>query len=230
MSTTQYTAGRTAARTGAILTVFAALFTAAMAFTYSLTKPDIAAAVAETKRKLIAEVLPPDAYDNALLDDAIHLPPNEKLGLDDGGTVYRAREAGSPVALIVEARAPNGYGGAIGMIVAVRTDGSLSGVRVTDHKETPGLGDYVDRKKDSNKASPWIDQFSGTSFETLPRDDWRVQKDGGRFIYRTGATISARAVIEAVAKTLDWTNAHREALFATPTGTTFKPNAGGEAK
>lgn len=226
---TQYTAGRTAARTGAILTLFAALFTAAMAFTYSLTKPDIAAAVAETKRKLIAEVLPPEAYDNALLDDAIHLPPNEALGLDDGGTVYRARKDGAPIALIVEASAPNGYGGAIGMIVAVRKDGSLSGVRVTDHKETPGLGDYVDRKKDSNKASPWIDQFAGASFETRPRDDWRVQKDGGQFVYRTGATISARAVIETVAKTLEWTNAHREALFATPENARFEPNAGGKS-
>jgi len=227
---TEYTAGRTAARTGAILTLFAALFTAAMAFTYSLTKPDIAAAVADTKRKLIAEVLPGNAYDNVLLDDAIHLSPTPTLGLDDGGTVYRARQAGGPVALIVEARAPNGYGGAIGLIVAVRRDGSLSGVRVTDHKETPGLGDYVDRKKDSNKANPWIDQFAGASFDRQPRDDWRVQKDGGRFIYRTGATISARAVIEAVAKTLDWANTHREALFAAPTGSTITPNAGGNAQ
>ena len=227
---TQYTAGRTAARTGAILTFFAALFTAAMAFTYSLTKPDIAAAIADTKRKLIAEVLPPEAYDNALLEDAIHLPPNPALGLDDGGTVYRAREGGTPVALIIEASAPNGYGGAIGMIVAVRQDGSLSGVRVTDHKETPGLGDYVDRKKDSNKASPWIDQFAGASFDTLPKTEWQVQKDGGRFAYRAGATISARAVVATVARTLEWANTHREALFATPTGRTFEPNMGGEKK
>lgn len=227
---THYTAGRTAARTGAILTLFAALFTAVMAFTYSLTKPDIAAAIADTKRKLIAEVLPPESYDNALLDDAIHLPSTPSLGLDDGGTVYRARENGAPVALIVEAVAPNGYGGPISLIVAVRQDGSLSGVRVTDHKETPGLGDYVDRKKDSDKAHPWIDQFAGLSFETRPLDDWRVQKDGGRFTYHTGATISPRAVIEAVAKALAWTNAHRDALFSAPTGTTFAPDSGAESK
>ncbi|QID18136.1 electron transport complex subunit RsxG [Nitrogeniibacter mangrovi] len=228
---TEYTAGRTAARTGAILTLFAALFTAAMAFTYSLTKPDIAAAIAETKHKLIAEILPPDAYDNALLDDALHVPATDALGLPDGGMVYRARKGGEPVALLVEASAPNGYGGAIGLILAVRTDGSLSGVRVTDHKETPGLGDYVDRKKDHDKAHPWIDQFENASFARIPKDAWAVKKDGGAFDFHTGATVSPRAVTAAVARALAWTIDNEKALFAAPAGATFAAgHAQGDAR
>ncbi len=228
---TEYTAVRTAARTAAILTLFAGLFTAAMAMTYRMTKPDIEAAIAEVKHKLIAEILPPDSYNNALLDDALKLPPTDALGLDEGGLVYRARENGQPVALIVEAHANNGYGGTIGLIVAVRNDGSISGVRVTDHKETPGLGDYVDRKKDRNKASPWIDQFENASFDRTPQTAWQVKKDGGAFDFHTGATISARAVTAAVARTLGWTNAHRDALFATKTGTLFNDGrAGGNAQ
>jgi electron transport complex protein RnfG len=192
-----------------------------------MTKPDIEAAIAEVKHALIAEILPPDHYDNALLADAVRLPPTEALGLDDGGLVYRARQGGQPVALIVEARAGDGYGGPINLIVAVRQDGSLSGVRVTDHKETPGLGDYVDPKKDRNKAQPWIDQFKDASFERAPREAWQVRKDGGVFDSHTGATISARAVTTAVADTLAWTNAHRDALFEAPAGGRFDPQAGG---
>jgi len=228
---TEYTAARTAVRTAAILTLFAGLFTAAMAVTYRMTKPDIDAAIAAVKHDLIAEILPPDHYNNALLDDAVKLPPTEALGLDEGGTVYRARRDGQPVALIVEAQANNGYGGSIGLIVAVREDGSISGVRVTNHKETPGLGDYVDPKKDRNKASPWIDQFANASFAKAPESAWQVKKDGGIFDFHTGATISARAVTGAVAKTLAWTNAHRDALFAAPAGSLFSGDgAGGNAQ
>lgn len=224
---TEYTATRTSIRTGAILTLFAIAFTAAMALTYRFTKPDIEAAVAEVKRKLIAEVLPPASYDNPLLDDVVVLHATPELGLDEGGVVYRARKSGEPVALIVEARAPDGYGGAIDLIVAVRADGSISGVRTTQHKETPGLGDYVDRRKDPNKGAPWIDQFAGTSLAARPRAQWQVRKDGGSFDARTGATISARAVIGAVARALAWTNANQNRLFDAKAGESLAADSGG---
>ena len=224
---TAYTAARTSVRTAAILTLFALAFTAAMALTYQFTKPDIDAAVAEVKRKLIAEVLPPAAYDNPLLSDTVAVGATRELGLDEGGTVYRARRGGEPVALIVEARAPDGYGGAIDLIVAVRADGSLSGVRATQHKETPGLGDYIDPRKDSNKTTPWIGQFVGQSLDTVPAAQWQPRKDGGRFDSRAGATISARAVIAAVARALTWTAAHRERLFDARTGTHLDAPQGG---
>ena len=141
------------ARTGSVMVAFTVAFTALMAYTYEATKVQIEASANEEKMKLISEVLPLAGYDNALLDDAITLGPVPELGLADGGHVYRARKAGQPVALILEAAAPDGYSGRVELIVAVRTDGSLSGVRVVNHRETPGLGDYIDPKKDRDKKA-----------------------------------------------------------------------------
>ena len=80
----------------------------------------------------------------------------------------------------------------------MRADGSLSGVRVTGHRETPGLGDYIDPKKDKNKARPWITQFTDMSLATVVDKDWKVKKDGGRIDHYAGATVTPRAVSKAV--------------------------------
>jgi electron transport complex protein RnfG len=131
------------------------------------------------------------------------------------------------VALVFEAAAPDGYSGRIGLILAVRANGELIAVRVTEHKETPGLGDYIDPRKDKNKSHPWIRQFDSRSFADLPAEQWRVKKDGGQFEQRSGATISARAVTQAVARALGWANSQQQALFeqATPAAPTA-PTAG----
>jgi RnfABCDGE-type electron transport complex G subunit len=111
-------------------------------------------------------------------------------------TLYRARKAGQPVALVFESTAPDGYAGKIRLIVAVRANGEVA-VRVTQHKETPGLGDYVE-VKDKNKARPWITQFTGLSLAQVSDREWKVKKDGGRFDYYAGATVTPRAVTKAV--------------------------------
>ncbi|MDP1605524.1 MAG: electron transport complex subunit RsxG, partial [Rhodocyclaceae bacterium] len=196
MSTTPGTL-RISLRTAAILLVFTLAFTALMAQMYQLTRPVIEATLLDSKRRLIAEVLPAGAYDNDLLADAIELPPSAALGLDAPTRLYRARRGEAPVALVFESAAPDGYSGRIGLILAVTADGRLAAVRVTQHKETPGLGDYIDPKKDKNKAKPWITQFDGRHFDETPREKWRVKKDGGAFDQQAGATISARAVTRA---------------------------------
>ena len=117
---------------------------------------------------------------------------------------------GKPVALVFEAAAPDGYAGKVRLLIALRADGTLAGVRVTQHKETPGLGDYVDPKKDKNKAAPWIAQFAGLSLATVSDPGWRVRKDGGRFEYVAGATVTPRAVVKAVNKAVP----QRDELFA----------------
>jgi hypothetical protein len=95
------------------------------------------------------------------------------------------------------ARPPTATPGRIALVVAVNTNGLLSGVRVTQHKETPGLGDYIDPKKDRRKDLPWIGQFAVATWKDVNTAEWTVRKDGGTFGYRTGATISARAVVRA---------------------------------
>ena len=207
------------ARTGGVMVAFTIVFTALMAFTYGATKDQIDASAAEEKMKLISEVLPPASYDNPLLDDYAALGPTRELGLDNGGRVYRARQAGQPAALILEATAPDGYSGRIDLIVAVRADGGVSGVRAVTHRETPGLGDYIDPKKDKDKKSPWITQFTGLEAARLPQ--CKVKKDGGDIAYHTGATISARAVTNAVARAARYAADNQNRLFAAPSGSTL---------
>ncbi len=211
-------AARVSLRTAAILLVFTVVFTGLMAGAYELTRPIIQATQQQARLRLIAEVLPPAEYDNDLLTDVIHLPPTKALGLEATSRLYRARRAGKPVALIVEAAAPDGYAGRIGLILAVRADGRIAALRITQHKETPGLGDYIDPKKDKNKARPWIAQFDERGFDVTPRPQWRVRKDGGVFDQRSGATISARAVVNASGAALDWLLPRIHTLFALPAG------------
>jgi electron transport complex protein RnfG len=201
-----------------VLLLFTLVFTGLMAATYSATKPILDASAEAEKLKLINEVLPPTAYDNDLLADGIDLPPLRELGLEEPSKLYRARKQGQPVALVVEAAAPDGYSGRISLVLAMWADGRLAATRVTANKETPGLGDYIDPKKDKNKAAPWIGQFDGQGYDLALGGLWKVKKDGGKFSYRTGATISARAVTNASGKAVIWAAEHREKLFSLAVG------------
>jgi electron transport complex protein RnfG len=206
------------ARTATVLLLFTLVFTALMAATYFATKPTIEQSARTEKMKLIGEVLPRDAYDNDLLADGVTLPPTSTLGLDDDSTLYRARKGGQPVALVLEAAAPDGYSGRIGLLLAVAMDGRLLAMRVTQHKETPGLGDYIDPRKDKNKSNPWIGQFDRKSFDDVKPEQWKVKKDGGVFDAHVGATISARAVTNASRRALAWTIERQGRLLELPVG------------
>ena len=210
----EFTASGMAVRTAAILFVFVIIFTGLLSGAYLWTKPAIEASAAEEKMKLVDEVLQRSEYDNNLLTDTVTLPATVELGLADPSTLYRARKAGAPVALVFEAVAPDGYAGKIRLIMAVRTNGEVAGVRVTQHKETPGLGDYVEVKKDKNKARPWITQFTGLSLAQVSDKEWKVKKDGGRIDYYAGATVTPRAVTKAVLKATQWFAANRDRLLA----------------
>jgi electron transport complex protein RnfG len=113
------------------------------------------------------------------------------------------------VAAIIETNAPDGYNGNIRMLVGIRVDGSLLGVRVTEHQETPGLGDAIDTRK-----SNWILQFNNLSLSNPAPSNWKVKRDGGAIDQITSATISSRAVTKAVYNTLRYYSEHRDQLFA----------------
>lgn len=206
-----------------VLVLFTLAFTGLMATTFFATKPAIDESIRAEKMQLIGEVLPESLYDNDLLADGINLPPVPALGLDDEPSiVFRARRDGAPVALVAEAAAPDGYSGQIKLLLAIGADGRLLAMRVTAHKETPGLGDYIDPKKDKNKAKPWIGQFDGKGLDQIAIAQWKVRKDGGVFDARVGATISARAITNASGRALAWIAAHRDQLFAQSAGTHFE--------
>ena len=214
MSQRSFTASSMALRTAAILFLFVIIFTGLLSGAYQWTKPAIEASAAEEKMKLVDEVLPRGDYDNKLLEDTRPLPPTPELGLADPSLLYIARQGAHPVAAIFEAVAPDGYAGKVRLVLALRADGSIAGVRVTQHKETPGLGDYVEVKKDKNKEHPWITQFTGLKLSEVSDREWKVKKDGGRLDYYAGATVTPRAVSKAVLKASHWFAANRDQLFA----------------
>lgn len=199
--------------TGAVtLLVFAIAGSALLSSTFSLTRPQILASEAAEKRARIAETLPPGSFDNDLVRSARPLPADPLLGLRQPGQYYLARKAGVPVAVVLEAAAPDGYSGEIRLLVGIRVDGRITGVRVTAHKETPGLGDYIEAGK-----SRWIRIFEGRALGDPPDALWKVRKDGGQFDYMAGATVTPRAVVKAVHRALKYFEAHRaELLTASP--------------
>ena len=205
-------------RTASSLLLFTLAFTLLMAVTYRATKPILDANAQAEKLRLINEVLPRAEYDNDLLTDFVDLPATPALGTDEETRLYRARKDGRPVALVLEAVAPDGYSGRINLILAVRADARLAALRVTGHRETPGLGDYIDPKKDKHKDHPWVKQFDEQSVELVAAGQWKVKKDGGRFDYMSGATISPRAVTNASGRALAWAVRHGEDLFELPAG------------
>lgn len=202
------TTAKHSVKTAAILALFAVLGTAPLAFTYNQTKGIIAASEKKAKLALISQILPRGLYDNDLLKSAAELPPTADLGNSETTTAYRATLGGEPSAVVMEATAPDGYGGRIKLILGIRANGEIAGVRVISHRETPGLGDYIEIAR-----STWINVFSGKSLANTPDQDWKVKKDGGQFPYKTGATITPRAVVKAVHKALAYFSANKEKLF-----------------
>ena len=193
------------------LLVFAVLGTAVLASTFSLTHDLIVKSEEAEKLKLITQIVPTALFDNDIIKDTLTVTANEQLGTDRPSTAYRARLQGKPSVVVLEAIAPNGYSGKIWLIVAIREDGVLTGVRVVSHKETPGLGDYIDFAKNR-----WISLFEGASHARYKESDWKVKKDGGQFDYMAGATVTPRAVVKAVHKALHYYEENREQLFAAP--------------
>lgn len=214
----QYTAPQMALRTAIILLIFMVFFTTLLSGAYLLTKPAIESSALQEKMKLVDEVLPKSEYDNALLNDTLALPPTPELGLDQASTVYRARRGGEPVGLVLEAVAPDGYAGKIKLLIALRADGRIAGVRAIAHKETPGLGDIIEPKKDKNKTRPWISQFNGLAIANSTESAWKVKKDGGQLDYTSGATVTPRAVAKAVYKAARFVEENKEKLFAVEKG------------
>lgn len=200
-----------ALRTALILLAFAVLGTAILAYSFQLTRGIIAASEEREKLALITQTLPPALFDNDILADVIELPPTQALGTTQPSLVYRATLRGQPAALVFEAVAPEGYGGPVRLLVAVKANGEVAGVRVVSHNETPGLGDYIEVSR-----SDWIRVFEGASLAKIPPLQWKVQKDGGVFPYRAGATITPRAVVKAVQGVLTFYEKEGPALFARP--------------
>ncbi len=193
---------------GIFLWLFAVAGTTFVALTEFTTRD----AIAENERALLLRnlyaLLPPERLDNDISGDTRVLDPSPLLGTDQASLVYRARLAGEPVAAVFNSIAPNGYSGRIHLLVGIWVDGSIAGVRVVKHAETPGLGDGIEIRK-----SAWITGFDDRSLDNPATDGWRVKRDGGEFDQLTGATITPRAVVEAVHNTLLYYRGNVDMIF-----------------
>lgn len=199
---------RSTLQTAVNLVFFSVLATAVLASTYFMTHDAIVKSEEAEKMKLINQIVPSALFDNDIIQDTLTIPASELLGTEDNTIAYRARLHGEPAAVVLESVAPDGYSGRIALILAVRANGELAGVRVVAHKETPGLGDYIELPK-----NPWIKGFDGKSRAVYKDADWKVKKDGGQFDYMAGATITPRAIVKAVNKALVYYGENRDKLF-----------------
>jgi electron transport complex protein RnfG len=200
---------RESSTTALALAVFAIVGASLLSGTFHLTSARIAETERQAKLKLIAQTLPTGSFTNDPVADTLALAPDHRLGLKRAGTAYLARKDGATVAVVLEAIAPDGYAGEIKLLVGVGADGRITGVRVTAHKETPGLGDYIEVDKHA-----WIRGFDGRALGDPPAGAWTVRKDGGRFDYMAGATITPRAVVKAVRSALEYFAERRAHLLA----------------
>lgn len=199
---------RSVIKNSLVLALFAAITVAVVAITQQSTESRIAAEQRAAQIRALGEILPAHSYDNALLDNVIML--NESLlGHRKDTPAYIASLNGEPAAVILQANAPDGYSGTISLLIGIMADGTLSGVRVIQHKETPGLGDAIELAK-----SAWITTFNGKSLTNPSERGWAVKKDQGDFDQFAGATITPRAVVKAVHKALQYFDHNQAELFA----------------
>ena len=198
-------------KNGLTLALFALGCTAMVVLTNELTRDRIAHQQELEKLRTLQALLPEGSYDNDLVASCKLVSSREYLGSDEPMPLYTATLKGVHTGYALETVAPDGYSGAIRMVVGTDAKGAVSAVRVLAHKETPGLGDKIELKKSS-----WIDSFTGKSLTADNDATWAVKKDGGEFDAFTGATITPRAVVKAVKNLLRLQQEHPELLRDAP--------------
>lgn len=206
---------RSVRRHSLLLGLFAAAAALIVGLVHELTREEIAQQRQAAERRALYEVLPPAAHDNDLLADTLTLAEGrdlrelDLLGLRGRRHAFIARLGGEVAGVILPLEVHDGYSGDISLLVGIRADGRVSGVRVLTHRETPGLGDKIELRVDN-----WILGFDGRALSDPPEARWTVRRDGGDFDQFVGATITPRAVTHGVRRALRFFELNREALLS----------------
>ncbi|MGJ8682315.1 electron transport complex subunit RsxG [Paraglaciecola sp.] len=204
-------------KNGLILGIFAVVTTGLIALTYFGTKQQIAEQQQKKLLSILNAVVDENSYDNNIHLDCAEITAPNFLGTDTPSRIYRATSQGQPTAVAIETTAPDGYSGKIKLVVGmfsadpaqVSKQATVSGVRVLEHKETPGLGDKIELR-----INDWILDFNQQEYNADNAHMWAVKKDGGQFDQFTGATITPRAVVGAVKKSIEFYLANRDDIFS----------------
>ncbi len=193
---------------GLILAVIAAVCTSLVALTFAVTKARIAANERAWLEQSLKPALAGVVYDNNLTESTVTIPLPHELPGNEPVLVYRAFLADKPVAALFVVTALDGFSGPIRLLIGIDDQGIMTAARVLSHRETPGLGDFIDSAK-----SDWIDQFADKSLSAPDRTLWALSRDGGDFDQVTGASITSRAVVKAIQATLLYFEANRDSIF-----------------
>jgi electron transport complex protein RnfG len=196
-------------RGGLILGVLAALCTALVAFTHRYTAPLIEANEQAYLEQSLRPVLDGIEYQDELTKSLLVLDLPHDLPGNEAASIYRVYADGEPAAALFIVSARQGFAGPIRLLIGVKVDGSITGVRVLKHKETPGLGDMIESSK-----SDWLLQFDLTSLAAPVPERWLIKRDGGDFDQLTGASITPRAIIKTIKETLSYFESNQDALFS----------------
>ncbi len=206
--------GRPVMRGGITLAAIAAICTAMVALTFRLTEERIIANEQAWLERSLEPALSGLFYDSGVTESKIVVPPPHELPGSEAAIIYRVYAEDSPVAALFVVTARNGYAGPIRVLIGVDVAGTVTGVHVLEHRETPGLGDRVETAK-----SDWVVQFDGRSLVDPEMPGWAIKRDGGQFDQLTGASVTPRAIINAIRDTLVYFESQGEGIFAIPVAT-----------
>ena len=194
---------------GITLAVIAAICTALVAVTYTATADRIEANEQAWLERSLQPALSGLFFDSNVTESIITIPPPHDLPGSEAATVYRVYAEDAPVAALFVVSARDGYAGPIRLLIGVEVDGTITGVHVLEHRETPGLGDRVESGK-----TDWVKQFDGRSLVDPAPAGWAIKRDGGQFDQLTGASVTPRAIVKAIRDTLLYFDANREVVFS----------------
>ena len=195
-------------KNGVTLAVIAAICTSLVAITWQLTAERIEVNKREWLERSLQPALAGLFFDSSVTESMLMIPPPHELPGSGTAIIYRVYAGEKPVAALFVVSARDGYAGPIRLLIGIAMDGTVTGVRVLEHRETPGLGDKIETTK-----SDWVLQFDGLSLQDPEPARWALKGDGGDFDQLTGASVTPRAVVNAVRETLTYFGANRVAVF-----------------
>jgi len=196
-------------KSGVTLAVIAAICTSMVAITWQLTAERIEINKREWLERSLQPALSGLFFDSSVTESMLMIPPPHELPGSGTAIIYRVYAGQKPVAALFVVSARDGYAGPIRLLIGIAMDGTVTGVRVLEHRETPGMGDKIETNK-----SDWVLQFNGHSLQDPEPARWALRGDGGDFDQLTGASVTPRAIINAVRETLTYFDTNRVAVFA----------------
>lgn len=194
------------------LTLFGLITSLFVGLVYVVTKPVIIEAKEQARQEKLYLLAAPLLANGRIASPVQReLPDDAPASFENPLSITPIVTDAEQLGVVLPITAVQGYSGPIQLLLALDQQQRIVGVRAIEHRETPGLGDQIETRK-----SDWMLAFNGLRYDDLAPDDWAVQNDGGQFDSFTGATITPRAVVDALKETLAYLARHPVILEANP--------------